>query len=234
MNIPAEKERKFWFHSYENRYWWHFGKTVFHVELGRPTFSLCFGLNSDREQTIHGHVLGFYWSIEDWRLAKMLPRCANSFSFYWHEWGLWFSPWHNDWESSWDDPWWRKMYHFNFPDFFLGKAAYSKMEGESFDNVTIPMPEGNFKAKMTFETCTWKRPLWSAKVRKYTHIELEKAPSFPGKGENSWDCGDDGIYGMSTEGHSLPKAIGGYVQAVMEYRERRKGLASLQSQETKL
>ena len=120
------------------------------------------------------------------------------------------------------------MHHLDFADLLLGERKYSKQVLQNFENVIIPMPDGIYKAAMQFETCTWKRPLWFPTVKHYTNIELtDKAPTFPGKGENSWDCGDDSIWGMSVEGHSIPKAIGGYVQKVMEYRQKRSGLRSL-------
>ncbi len=121
------------------------------------------------------------------------------------------------------------MHHLNFADVILGEQAYWNQVLEKFENVVIPMPEGSYKATMHFETSTWKRPLWFPKVRHFTKIEIvgKEAPKFPGKGENSWDQDDDSIWMMSVEGHSIPKAIGGYVQAVMEYRQKRSGLHSL-------
>jgi hypothetical protein len=190
---------------------------------------MSFGVSDNQEETIHGDLFGFYWHIECWPLARLLPRCDNSFRFYWHNFGLWLSFWGNDWESGYKDPWWRKMYHLDFPDLLLGKAVYSNEKGERFEHVIIPMSEANYRATMTFETSTWKRPRWLPRVRQYTHIEVEnnRAPEFPGKGENSWDCGNDSIWAMSTEGHSIPKAVGGYVAAVLENRLKRGGIKSL-------
>lgn len=44
--------------------------------------------------------------------------------------------------------------------------------------------------------------------------------SFMGKGENSWDCGEDGLYGCGSEGSSLEDAITKTVSIVL--RNRRK------------
>jgi hypothetical protein len=115
------------------------------------------------------------------------------------------------------------MYHLDFRDLLLGKSSYSNEVVETIENVVIPMPEGKYIATMQFEISTWKRPRWKAEQRKYTCVKLDNPPRFPGKGENSWDCGDDGIYGCSVAGHDLSKAIGDYVYRVTKYREERAG-----------
>jgi hypothetical protein len=228
--VEREREKLFWWHSHKEtgRLWLHFPKLCIGLEFSRPSFRFGFGLNDSRDNHIHGSFLGFYWHIECWALAKRMPRVEHSFRFYWHDWGLWLSLWGNDWCSSWNDPWWSRMHHVDFRDLFAGKQEYSKVVNETFENVVIPMPDKNYCATMQFETATWKRPRWFPRVRKFTNIEIkENPPAFPGKGENSWDCGDDAIYMMSVEGHSLAKGIGGYVQAVMENREKYGGRKSL-------
>ena len=215
----------------ELRWWWHFGKrSCFHLQLAKPHFHMGFGIG-DWENTLSGDFCGIYWHFENpWLATVLKPFHEQDFRFYWHELGLWLQIWGGDnYDRS--DPWWRKMHHLNFPDLLLGRSKYSKREIEQFDNILIPMPEGTFKATMTFEECTWKRPRWFPRVRLFTDIKVEQAPKFPGKGENSWDQGDDSIHGMAVDGHSLPKAIGGYVEAVMEYRLRRAGVRALKTRD---
>jgi hypothetical protein len=45
-------------------------------------------------------------------------------------------------------------------------------------------------------------------------------PQFAGKGENSWDCDDDGIYGCTYETGNWAEAVRRYVAEVESYRER--------------
>lgn len=221
-------ERKIWWHGCRetNRFWLHLGRYTVAFELGKPQFRLGFEINDDFEHTLAGSFCGFYWHIDAMPIRKLFPVVDGSFGFYWFENGLWFELWGDD-NGRYDAPWWRKMFHLDFLDLLLGKETYSKVDIQTFENVVIPMPESTFLARMTFSESIRKRPRWKTQISKWTDISLERAPQFPGKGENSWDCGDDGIYGMSVEGHSLPKAIGGYVEAVMKYRERRGGTERL-------
>ena len=232
--MDREKTRFFWMHGSkkdfkkELRWWWYCGRACFHLQLSRPKFHMGFGIDTDHEHHIHGDLMGIYWHLEWWALAKRLPRCSHSFKFYWYHGGLWFQLWGHDWESGRDDPWWRQTHHLDFADLILGKEHYSKRDTEVIDDVVIPMPERNYRARVTFTETTRKRARWFTTVSRWSEVSLDSdAPPFPGKGENSWDCGDDGIYGMSVKGHSLAKAIGGYVERVMEYREKRSGRRTL-------
>jgi len=237
-------ERRFWMHKAKDelRWWWHWESNCFHLQLAIPThFHVGFGIDNGGEHTLHGDFCGIFWHLDSPRLSQAIDRLIGnvgekrswkllqrSFRFYWHDLGLWLQLWGNDYESNWNDPRWMRMHHLNFPDLLLGRAKYSDVDGEKFENVVIPLPEGNYKATMTFETSTWKRPRWFPRVRKFTKIEITgDVPRFPGKGENSWDQGDDGIWMTSVVGHSLPKAIGGYVEKVMYNREKRSGRRSL-------
>jgi hypothetical protein len=109
-------------------------------------------------------------------------------------------------------------------DTLLGRAAYSNAEIATHD-ILLPMPEGCYAAKATFERSTWKRPRWFARVRDFTKVDIGARVGIPhgGKGENSWDCGIDGLCAYSTEGHDLDAAIGDGVARSLRYRQRRDG-----------
>lgn len=64
--------------------------------------------------------------------------------------------------------------------------------------IMVPMPEGNYPASVTLERSTWgrKRWPWGRKVQYSTDLEIPGGIPHPGKGENSWDCGDDGLYSI--------------------------------------
>jgi len=53
-----------------------------------------------------------------------------------------------------------------------------------------------------------------------SNLEVPQPPQFSGKGESSWDCGDDGIYGMGSRETSPAKTVGEYIKRVLENRER--------------
>lgn len=51
-------------------------------------------------------------------------------------------------------------------------------------------------------------------------IDVAKPPMFAGKGENSWDCDDDAIFGMGSSERTCAGAVGEYIKAVLKNRER--------------
>jgi hypothetical protein len=137
-----------------------------------------------------------------------------------HDGSIWFHVFSNPTESSSSDPWYRKTHCFNPADFFLGRHKYTN-EITGTEEVEIPMPEGVYKGIAKFETTTWKRPRWPwPRIRKGVWIDVKDGVPFPGKGENSWDCGMDGLHGAGVDNESVGRAIGHFVGCVLEYRRR--------------
>lgn len=121
-----------------------------------------------------------------------------------------------------DDPLnWMRGCRFLLDDIF-GRAEHKcEKVGPSVQAVAC-FPEGQYTLTLQREVATWTRPRWPwAYWRKSVDITLETPPEFQGKGENSWDCGPDAIYGMSSEGHSFEDAVATYVKAVLRERARR-------------
>ena len=138
-------------------------------------------------------------------------REAKEFELSFHDGAIWLRPWSNPWGSI--------PYCFHVDDFISGKRKHTLVEGEKLD-ILIPMPEGCYKATMTKETRTWKRSRWFAFTREMSDIKIPGGIPFQGKGENSYDCGDDGLYGIHSEGHDIPTAISTVVKSVLESRKR--------------
>jgi hypothetical protein len=137
-----------------------------------------------------------------------------------HDGSIWFSIFSNPIESSSRDPWYRKTHCFTPLDFLLGREKCTT-EIIGTEAVEIPMPERSYSGIAKIEVRTWKRPRWHwPTVRKSVWIDVEGGIPFPGKGENSWDCGMDGIWGTGHEGHVVEGAIGRYVGAVLNNRRR--------------
>jgi hypothetical protein len=61
---------------------------------------------------------------------------------------------------------------------------------------------------------------WAYRVSLSSWLEVPKPPRFAGKGESSWDCGDDGIYGAGSKELTPAGALGDYIKAVLRKRER--------------
>lgn len=89
--------------------------------------------------------------------------------------------------------------------------------------VDIPLPEGNVRARVRLYEIILKRPRWFARVYNRADIEPVTGVPIPGKGENSWDCGDDAIYSLSCPANSVEEAIGAFVTTVLRDRQRRSG-----------
>lgn len=106
-------------------------------------------------------------------------------------------------------------------DKILGRAEHHKhVVGPKVDALAS-FPEGSYPLKLQREVRTWKRPRWPwPSVHRYVDIEAVRPAESQGKGENSWDCGPDAIWGMSSPGHSYEDAVAAYVKATL--RDRRK------------
>ena len=125
-----------------------------------------------------------------------------------------------------DDPLnWMRGCRFLLDDIF-GRAQYSREQIGPPVQAVACFPEGQYMLKLQREISTWRCPRWPwPMVSTSVDITLERPPGFQGKGENSYDCGPDAIYGMSSEGHSYEDAVAAYVRAVLRERAKRGHLA---------
>lgn len=143
---------------------------------------------------------------------------SNNFTLYWYDWAIWLGIWISPMESNRTDPWWKQMHVFHIDDFILGRRQCTHEVGEK-QEVLIPMPEGCYMSIASFEKRTWKRPRWFAFSRESTDILIPGGIPHSGKGENSWDCGDDGLWGIGCDGHDIPKAIATTIESVLKSRK---------------
>jgi hypothetical protein len=129
---------------------------------------------------------------------------------------------------------WRDIY-FNITDFILGSRQYNSILIEEVD-IDIPMPEGTYPAHIEIREDIWKRSRWPIKqVIKRAHIDMQehKGIPHPGKGENSYDCGDDVTNGLTCPASSIPEAVGKMVSNVYRSRIRYGGYECLNWKEYK-
>lgn len=149
------------------------------------------------------------------------------FSVSIHDWTIWFKPWGPSMSHSSRDPWWKRGVSLNLIDALLGRTKCSTVKGNPVE-VFVPMPEGKYRAMAVVETRTWTRPRWFSHSRESVWLEIDGGIPHAGKGENSWDCGDDGLRGIG--GETVEKAIGNAVASVLRDR-RRYGMPSVGSME---
>lgn len=178
-------------------------------------------------KTIGGYdyQVGGYQHFDQGGPNRVKVTQAREVRIGFHDGSAWWSLWHPtmDWDSR--TPRWRHG-SFNLKDFLLGHPAYTREQVGEPVRALASFPEASYPLLLQREVCTWKRPRWPfATVRKFVDIKAGQeaggaAPSFQGKGENSYDCDDDAILGTSSEGHSFEAAVGAYVARVLESRAR--------------
>ena len=136
-----------------------------------------------------------------------------------HDWTLWVTPWGRSMEWRKADPWWVRGWSLNVRDLVLGRTRYTCQPLGPAVSALVPMPEGAYPATFSPQRQTWARPRWFSQVRESFNIDIPKGIPFAGKGENSYDCGDDWLFGMSAEG-SLEQAIEAVRATVLKRRAR--------------
>lgn len=112
-------------------------------------------------------------------------------------------------------------------DRIFGRVVYSKQESDP-EPIVIAMPEGRYPATATRRRQTWKRPRSPRARSGYSWtVSVEGGLPVPGKGENSWDCGDDAIYSSSfpDDGISAAEAGRRMADSAMKTRSRYASLA---------
>lgn len=173
------------------------------LTISVPLVSLWLGLNGPIAYRGYGEERELSWRIFDW-------------AFWWNHWTPSMS-----WSSR-TSRWRNGVFHFN--DFLLGKTRHSTRP-LAWRWVRIPMPERVYYGAACLEEASWGRARWFTK--RVTRCEIKMLPGeqvpFPGKGENSWDCGEDATYGMTCPASSVDDAIGKLVASVLCSRTRNGG-----------
>ena len=103
----------------------------------------------------------------------------------------------------------------------LGREQYEEVVLDS-KPIVVEMDGRRYEGTWKLERYARTRPRWRWPygVSVGSHVVMPDPPRFAGKGENSWDCGDDGIFGMGSREVTPAGAVGDYVKAVLKRRER--------------
>lgn len=205
------------------RCWWRITERLkLHAEWLIPSgkFSLSAQFGGDDDDLLLSFGCGLftvYFGICAPGLS-WLPRGRVS-QIYWFQRALWIYPWSRRWEHRSSDPWWSRGKVIHFDDLLLGRTSFSTRT-LARHQVLIPMAEGAYPATVRIEERTWKRPRWFARHVAGADIDIPGGIPFMGKGENSWDCGEDGLFGMSCPAASVEEAIGKVVATVLTSRRK--------------
>lgn len=233
MKAWLEKRGIYWHGSRSARDgfrgWLNMGKHSFHLQICRHCGSYGGAIQWGGQETlIAGHVLagvGMFWSWSPpFSWLRHVPKTgqyheiAREIALTWHDEILWWRFLCPTMGSSRD----RFRHEFHVGNWFLGRPRYTCQVLEENIPVSITIDQwdgdGPYTGKARREHCEWKRRFSTKRVDDFVVDMDPPGLPFPGKGENSWDCGDDAIYGFG--GVSLEAAIAKNVADVKRYRQR--------------
>jgi hypothetical protein len=221
------------------RCWWHFAdrRTIgFSWNFWTNFCHLSFRIGDEWQFSVAIPPIAFWLHFEGFQLLrkltpqkKCIARWDNNREFYIpdereceisiHDWTIWIKPWSKEYEWNSKDPWWVRGVNLNLKDLLLGRTKYTVTAIETF-SINIPMPEGSYQATVKVEHRTWKRPRWFTHEQRDASVDIPGGIPFPGKGENSYDCGMDGLFGYGCDSLKREDIIAKGVQSVLEYRRR--------------
>ena len=140
---------------------------------------------------------------------------------------------HPGWRIRFGPVWWARL-----KNKMLGSYEHEEIPIRTYDDVELALPEGVYVGKVTFSRSRMKRKHW--RTRRDDIIgewEGEQWLPFPGKGESSYDCGDDGFKEHSTtirayvheesaevDVEDVNKVVASTISAVLRQRGRYGGL----------
>ncbi len=155
-------------------------------------------------------------------IRRWVPERTRTMKLSMFEWSISLVLWERDGEWRRADPWWIRGASLDLKDFFLGKSKYTSTETAPQQRIRVGLDNRTYEGTAKFERATWKRPWWFTLTRDSVWINMDQGHGLPhaGKGENSYDCGDDALCGFGVNGTCVEAAIQHGIETVMEYREK--------------
>lgn len=245
QNLNESKKQLFHFRGTWSL-WWH-NKLGRHTDLQLLRYEFSSGRNL-RFEIGFGEDPGISFSIGLFLFSVYLTfpffnvRAGRRVTgFYFHEWVFVWSFWKNPWERSNKDPFWRSWY-FRIDDFFLGSSETLEDDIIGGEDLFFTLGGKEFK----IDSVQFKRKRRFRRFIPYSlyhntwvsiEIKCDKPPMHSGKGENSWDCGDDATYGLycswdknkpswKNSKESMKLAVDYYVEHVLKDTKRYGGSES--------
>jgi hypothetical protein len=205
------------------RAWLYLDHYVFRVEWHFFHWTFCklgvaFGDYEDSITfTCSNPLFSLYLGLEGVR-PGLFPE-GRECSLAIHDNALWINPWSRSDEWHARDPWWVRGLTLHLDDLLLGTSTHTRRILRT-QSILVPMPEGTYPATATLFESTWKRPRWFTERLVRCDITVPGGIPMEGKGENSWDCGEDAVYSLTCPAHTIEEAIGQLVTSVLRSRQR--------------
>lgn len=121
---------------------------------------------------------------------------------------------------------WRKTWVIRLDEKLFGRRSVEYLNAVDYKNVEIAMPERVYHAnvRISHDTWTYKRwPWWPLKkIIPRSHIDVIEKTGIPtpGKGTMSYNCGDDGIFGLCCPAKNLDEAVENLRSSVIADRNK--------------
>ncbi len=166
------------------------------------------------------------WQVYGEWIKRQPGERETGFSI--HNWKIWFNFWQPTMEWKSRTPWYRS-FAFDPIDFLLGRHKYSEKLRYK-ECVLVPMPEKTYKGHVKIFESSWKRPLWpfTKRIIRST-IKVPEGLPHAGKGENSWDCGDDATFSLTSCAATPNKAVEALIKCETRDRKRYGNASSLKN-----
>jgi hypothetical protein len=163
-----------------------------------------------------GPVAYFAATVESWRkdVQAFIKRAVGKsygnkeVRIAFHSGAVWWNFWTDGdgWSAS--TPWWRNG-NWHPLDTFLGRVKHESRDLSTIETV-VPLPEKNYRARVTVSEWTDSRPRWFAtKPRRTVNVEL--VDPIPGGRKGP-------LYGMSSRAYTAGQGIGNVVATVLHER----------------
>ncbi len=215
QNLKDHKTRH-WLHG---RAWFKIG----HIEwvLGHASFGTKIawpGYDDEAVEIMFG--CGLFALYSSWGRCRQY-KAQREIAIDFHNQAMWWNLGaHEDGEAH---KWQRGSFH---PlRFLFGKQKVAVVWEKTLSDLCVPMPEANYSCTVELKYMQWKRPrlLWSSHRGMYADVKIPNGVPIPGKGESSWDCGEDAIFALHSKARTAEEGIGNVVASALESREKHGG-----------
>lgn len=213
----------------DSRRWLHCGDTTWRFEgyLGKKANHTMIGadLGGDENDILFKlgikRLFSVYFGVEDLLPRKLMHKL---FGYDGRIYELSLSEeyftldFHRD-DYGYSEGWKGIHWMFNWKEFLYGKWEY---KSEIIDNkrILVPMPEGNYPATVEIKKVSRGYKRSKKQLTSNYQIDLDIPIPYEGKGENGWDCEEDGTYSSNIMANSLEEAIQNLVDSSLKYRVR--------------
>lgn len=223
------------FQHFDKRFWLYLPwNNCLRFEFGRVKelrwIDFSWGMDhTEGVQLSAGFGYGFWLTWElPWSWMRLLhfPKSEREFSLRWYVDNLHLSLFSDDWGASIGASNNRHRWTLWDNDWITGRDKYSKLVlWNGTGVVNVGQWDGDeYTVDVEFSKSIW-RNRFRTKERYGFWMDAQKGqyPIVPGKGENSWDIGDDAILGTGFDDGTILEALEHYAEAVRSTRLRHGG-----------